>query len=608
MGNDIVLKSVNDLLDQHFYIPYYQRGYRWTSQQVKDLLDDIWAFSTKPKGIETEFYCLQPIVVKHKQWEESGNAISGWEVIDGQQRLTTIHIILSYLAKEFLKVDSLVEEYGKELYSIRYETRPKSHTFLKDIKADNSNIDFYHISAAYNTVKEWFTNGLNTKDRTDRNNFLATLLGKKENERSVQVIWYKVEPPTNSIELFTRLNIGKIPLTNAELIKALFLSSSSFSADSNEDAIRKKMEISQLWDEIEQKLNDENFWCFITNNKQSSYSTKIELLFDLISHKGAQNVDPLHTFLYFSRESKKPSISLWKLWLSIEQYFQTLCQWNTDKNLYHKIGYLITVGQSLSDLIALSLKAKKTDFEAELDKLMAASISFHNSDLGIEDLNFEDHYTLIYNILVLFNIESIRKHDNITEYYPFKAHKNLGWSLEHIHAQNSEGLEQTKKEPWLKWLQYHRQLIEEIVANENDINLHPYWTNALLEIDSLGSDKITWEKFKLLSSKITNMFTDDSDDEYNDLHSISNLALLSQADNSALNNSVFEVKRREIIRIDKSGSYIPICTKRVFFKYYNSNQSNQQYYFWSSNDRENYLAEIKNTLKSFLPVENLILN
>ena len=228
MTDKLVLKSINELLGEHFYIPYYQRGYRWTAQQVNDLLNDIWGFAKKPITTETEFYCLQPIVIKNKKWTESGQNMAGWEVVDGQQRLTTIYIIIYYLAQEFLKVDSLVDDYGKEIYSLRYQTRQTSEEFLKNITADKSNIDFYHIGTAYSTIKDWFTNGLNAKDRTDKNKFLDTLLGKKQDTRSVQVIWYMVEPTINSVELFTRLNIGKIPLTNAELIKALFLSSSSF--------------------------------------------------------------------------------------------------------------------------------------------------------------------------------------------------------------------------------------------------------------------------------------------------------------------------------------------------------------------------------------------
>lgn len=48
--NKIELKSVSELLGMKFFIPSYQRGYRWTEQQVKDLLEDILEFAKKEKA------------------------------------------------------------------------------------------------------------------------------------------------------------------------------------------------------------------------------------------------------------------------------------------------------------------------------------------------------------------------------------------------------------------------------------------------------------------------------------------------------------------------------------------------------------------------------
>jgi len=606
MNEPLELKAINQLLGEHFYIPHYQRGYRWTSLHVNALLDDIWAFATKSKHRikHGEFYCLQPIAVKTKIWEECGENISGYEVIDGQQRLTTIYIILSYLAKEFLKVESLTEDYGKEIYSLRYETRPGSEIFLKEITKDKSNIDYYHIHLAYDTVKKWFTNGKNTVDRTDKNKFLDTLLGKQEDERSVQVIWYKVDSKQeseeaelkNSIELFTRLNMGKIPLTNAELIKALFLSSSSFENNSHDDAIRMKMEISQIWDNIEQNLSDDNFWSFVTNKKKDKYATKIELLFDLIADKKKEERDPLYTFLFFLKKSKDQK-NLWDFWLLIEQYYLTLFEWYKNKNLYHKIGYLITVGESPRELIELSNSVKKNEFENFLDKQISSAISY-----DIEGLSYKKRtdYWKIEKILLLFNVESIRENKSITEFYPFKFHKNIQWSIEHIHAQNSESMDKTKQDPWFKWLHYHEKLIRELVDNNTNSKVLKQWENILEQIEEINNEKLTWEKFSTLSNIIIGIFSDQSDGQTDVMHSISNLALLSQPDNAALNNSVFEVKRRDIIEMDKKGNYIPICTRRVFFKYYNDKPSTQQYYFWGQEDRVNYLSEIKKVLNGYL--------
>lgn len=85
----IRLKSVYELLGEKYYIPDYQRGYRWGKQQVLDLLEDISAFQSSESGKGSGFYCLQPLVVKYNEQDK-------WEVVDGQQRLTTIFLILQY--------------------------------------------------------------------------------------------------------------------------------------------------------------------------------------------------------------------------------------------------------------------------------------------------------------------------------------------------------------------------------------------------------------------------------------------------------------------------------------------------------------------------------
>lgn len=90
--NSVELKTVNELAQYAFYIPAYQRGYRWTIQEVEDLLNDIYEFTPREINDSSEktWYCLQPVVVKHLQEQT-------YEVIDGQQRLTTAYLILYYL-------------------------------------------------------------------------------------------------------------------------------------------------------------------------------------------------------------------------------------------------------------------------------------------------------------------------------------------------------------------------------------------------------------------------------------------------------------------------------------------------------------------------------
>ena len=119
--NKIGLKSVAQLLDMKFFIPSYQRGYRWTERQVKDLLEDIYDFSKKEEYRKGEFYCVQPLVVREMNEEEKKqNSLEGkwYEVIDGQQRLTTIYLILTFLKED-------------KLYQLNYQRGLLIKKFLK---------------------------------------------------------------------------------------------------------------------------------------------------------------------------------------------------------------------------------------------------------------------------------------------------------------------------------------------------------------------------------------------------------------------------------------------------------------------------------------------
>ncbi|NAX45432.1 DUF262 domain-containing protein, partial [Photobacterium halotolerans] len=191
--NELELKSINDLLELSFYIPAYQRGYRWSKRQVIELLNDIYEFCLNKTKADQDFYCLQPVVVKARGEQ--------WELVDGQQRLTTILLILGYFNSRFS------EDFRKQLYSIEYETRPESREYIStlDESQKNKNIDFHYIFESYSEIRSWF------KDKVNRVNDIESVF-----LNDVKVIWYQVNESENVTEVFTRLNMGKIPLVNAE--------------------------------------------------------------------------------------------------------------------------------------------------------------------------------------------------------------------------------------------------------------------------------------------------------------------------------------------------------------------------------------------------------
>ena len=537
-----------------FYVPSYQRGYRWGEDEVLRLLNDVYTNGKKN-------YCLQPVVVR-----KNGNA---FELIDGQQRLTTLYLIYRYMK-------NVNPFFSEPAFHLIYETRAKSEEFLRlvDLNRRDENIDFWFISNAYEVIKHWFEEDMQIR-------VLHIFEYLKED---VKIIWYEVGENEDSISLFTRLNIGKIPLTSAELVKAMFLSNSN-----NQVEREKQEEISLQWDNMEKELHNDAFWYFLTNHTNSQYQTRIDLILDLISDKPSDNREKYYTF--FKIDALEKTMPLEAVWRKIQQTFLILKDWFENHELYHKIGYLIASEKiSLRDIYRLSEGKTKKNFMAELDAQIKDSIAIPGN---YADLSYEKQLESkrISTLLLLFNVESVRQNGEHTQWFPFDKFKfnhsgKVSWSLEHIHAQQSEGMR--TQEVWKKWLELH---IPSIQAVTGDVGLIEEMKAAI------DQPKLERADFDSLQQRVIAQLSVQGNTEY--LHSIGNLALLKSGDNSALNNSTFDVKRNLIIKMDMEGQYIPFCTKMVFLKYY-TQSANNQLHFWGQADRIAYIQAMNRVLKPYL--------
>ncbi len=565
------IKLVGEI-DGKFFVPSYQRGYRWSNEEVLRLLEDILSNGQNN-------YCLQPIVVKKIN--------DKYELIDGQQRLTTLFLIYSYLNKAS---GNFID---KAKFSLEYQTRKDSAEFLLSLDSSikEKNIDYFFIYQAYEKIEEWFTTK-EPKRQVTMTNF------NKYFEENIKVIWYEVNDSIDPIALFTRLNIGKIELTSAELVKAMFLSSASdkIVGTKNTDLQKqldrqKREEISLQWDNIEKELHDEKLWFFLTNNSVYNYQTRIDLLLDMIVKKPINTKEKYYTFFAFDK--MRDNNDLLVIWRKIQNSFLVLKDWFDSHELYHKIGYLIASDtKTLNEIFEISLNKKKDEFLDKLNEMVKESV---RSDIDYGEMSYENatHYKSLKKLLLLFNVESVRQNGEQTQWFPFDKFKfdqdkKNSWSLEHIHAQQSEGMK--TQEVWKEWLSLHLNSIKSLNKVDN--------LAIQIEIEkAIKSDRIDRVEFEGLQTKVFDLLSTKGSIEY--LHSISNLALLNTSDNAALNNSTFDVKRNEIIKMDKKGKFIPFCTKMVFLKYYTPSESSQLH-FWGSSDRAAYVEAMNNVLSEFL--------
>ncbi|MDE7474126.1 MAG: DUF262 domain-containing protein [Duncaniella sp.] len=564
-----------------FYLPDYQRGYRWTSEEIERLLDDIYESAGQP-------YCLQPIVVKKKD--------DRYELIDGQQRLTTIYLICKYMEV------TLNSDLYEPSFKLEYETRKESAKFLESIDSalKNQNIDFYFIASAYEYINQYFSK----KTQDNRRELAASLT--KLNEyftSSVSVIWYEVDSAEDGIELFERLNIGKIPLTSSELVKALFLKDSARDTMSG-----RQEEVSLQWDMIEHELRNPSFWGFLSNIDGDQIPTRIDLILDLMVDEQYNERDKYRTFFYFDKKIKSLSETtsenpLLEMWSRVYHVFLTLREWYANHEFYHKIGYLITVGVPLRKIFNLwknddVTPLAKDKFLKELDRMISESIGINDKE-ELLGLSYDNRKGRLQKVLTLFNVETERLMDEGKRRFPFDKHKESTWSLEHIHAQNAESLKKNKD--ILAWLESHIALLKSDEIISFDAN------NELIEemeilIAQLNSDKDPGNvrnRFDKIQQEVIGLFTSKEEISKEDtyLHELANMALLDVTHNAALSNSVFDVKRHRVIEYDKEGRYIPICTKNVFFKYYT--QENPSLFFWGESDRRDYVEAIDEKISPY---------
>lgn len=607
MDNTIQLYSISELLEMKFFIPSYQRGYRWSQRQVTDLLDDIYGFATRKKIGEKEFYCLQPIVVREHEWismnGEHQETHKGWELVDGQQRLTTLRILLNYLVQEHLKGETLKKEYGKDVFTLDYETREDTEALMTSIaKGNDDNIDFYHIAETYKFITEWFLEQEGLRDV--REAILRTLvydIKRQKNEGVVQVIWYQIGDNDNPIDTFIRINMGKISLSNAELIKAIFLQERNFGSD--DMAKLRQLEIAGEWDRIENTLQNDEFWGFL-NDLNSSKASRIEFILD-IARMAAQKKDPslvkkigadqYATFRYFYNAFEQQSgfTFLKEQWSEIMSYFQSFLEWYENPIWYHYIGFLIYSRVDILTILDLTNKkdATKSSITIELkDMISTRFISVTWSVTEKEEfylnLTYKKNRETVRELLLLFNIQYIVeqcKNENLIYKFPFKAFRKQDWDVEHIDSYTENSLsDAASQKDWL-------------VASLNDL---PQLDKVLIERINSYLDGTSKENFELLQGEVIAIAGEEAnDEELKD--NIGNLTLLDKGTNRAYGNALFVSKRRTIIVKDKLGVFIPLGTKNVFLKYFDLKGHSRTR--WGKEDIISYRKVISEVLAEFLP-------
>lgn len=652
--SELMLKSVYDLLDKNYFIPSYQRGYRWGKRQVQDLLEDLYKFATDNNKTEGAFYCLQPVVVKKcdEKTISDNNLFSElddnvwYEVIDGQQRLTSLYILFKYLINKS-RIGDMKEEYGKNLFQIAYQTLGISKAVLENPEIpDNSSPNSFYITDAYKNIAEWFeslpTNKSIPQVKKIRDMFLDLLVSDKNSNNSfgyVQVIWYESTDP-DPIKIFTRLNIGKIPLRNAELIKALFLQK----RDDTELSEIQQIQIAKEWDQIESTLQDKRIWAFLNENIPDM-PAHIEFIFNVIfnvegekekkklserpecqSLRSKEQVawikkkfedkygtDDYAAFRFFSeRFEKADRDTIKKQWDTVREYYETFNEWYNNPLWYHYIGFLIYCKEPIINIYEQYQGKTKRDFVSSLISLIQDKLKVTLTASGDIEKNgtpvVYDNKTkeCLKQLLVLYNIEYIvqKNKDNDISYvvFPFDLFKIEKWDIEHVDSFTTNPL--TDKAQQKEWLETAIEDLDEIGINYKTVaKITDLERTAITNFIEGTGTQATFDEIKLIVSKLADEALTAEESSKDAKNSIGNLTLLNADINRSYGNSIFPSKRKIISERDAEGRFIPICTKNVFLKNFANGGSGT--IAWQLDDMDNYKKNIVSVIKKFL-IEEIV--
>ena len=625
------VKAINDIPEVTvFTVPAYQRGYRWGKSHVDKLLKDI--DEKRSQGSSTSYF-LQPIVLK-----KTGE--NRFELVDGQQRLTTLWMMKHYLAEKRNR-PALASP-----YTLVYETRQESTQFLNNLACGKTSdspqtIDEDYFAKVYTCIDTWFESLIKESKEPDDD----YIEWAKYLNNQVKIIWYEIHNEKETGEtIFMNLNRGRIPLTNSELIKALLL---AHVADGNESELEsRQIELTSQWDEMEQELHNPAFWAFLAGNaiiKQDD-SPRLNYIFDLFCPAEDDHEDDYRTFNAYD--------TMIKAWTRTEQYdsrgnfilqgiwrndirakFLRLKEWFNDRAFYHKIGYLIAVKENVRDrkqLLSNFLMSQnmKSAFMAEVDSAIKNDLKGGRSNdpaIDLAELSYERHDDLLEKILLLFNVLSCMEEGksidhqafsgvNTMERYSFEQHHVGNWSLEHVNPQSEGRLTgrqiKEKTSDWMAWLKEHAKYLSlKLYEDESKESARLQLKKEVGDIFIKGETHLTEALFQDLRERIVSYFNKDFTESE---HTIGNLALLSKEQNSSLGNNIFVSKRDTILKMCAGGAFVPLCTRRLFLKYYcqevDRKDDGEQpldiltysFVVWTKNDAALYADAIETALNNYL--------
>ncbi|CAM4044263.1 DUF262 domain-containing protein [Psychrobacter arenosus] len=244
----VILLTPKELLDgkEHYLIPMYQRNYAWGNSEIEQLIVDIMdAQIDAKKSNDYKNYYLGTLVVFERPQLSSKRKV--FEVIDGQQRFTTLSLLIIYLKNHFKTIGNNYEMSWYLEQNIEFESRPKSSQTLELLL--NDNLETYEhiykdklnpaIINGYKSISEVMKSKFITPDNESQPSNTTIQEFCDYLFQYVQIARVPVPDETDLNHYFEVMNNRGEQLEKHEIIKARLLSVVE-KADENEIALADK--------------------------------------------------------------------------------------------------------------------------------------------------------------------------------------------------------------------------------------------------------------------------------------------------------------------------------------------------------------------------------
>lgn len=566
-----------------FIIPYLQRAYKWKEKQAKQMLEDFSEFLKQEKT----YYCMQPLAVVKTEDNK-------YELLDGQQRLTTLLILWRILFEDNKENTFYPYIFEYERDSSESNTLLNRYSFITESdeikKGEHRNIDEYYMSKVYGAIKQYFIDNSDNQ----KEDFKKLLKGEGKH---ILFLWYEVNEEEKHTT-FAHLNSGKIELTCSELIKAILLSDDNKESSDN-NGLPDKSLVAAQYAEMEEAFNDDRLWYMLQTDEPLYNGSRMDLLFNMVLNisRKTYEADPKAAFYEVYTEKR---VDLSKFWKDCRTCFVRIMDLYKNPYSYHYMGYLTyTEGNNkIDDWVKAYKESGLKGCIEQLKSKVRESIS----GLGdFEKITYSDtSKATLRKIFILHNIQTILIHYEAIkkanlglrfsyEQFPFELLYSQRWDIEHIASQTENPL--TKQKDCEDWIASVKADYPEIFAQRPELNN---------EIDLFEKDyKI--EKFKQIYNEIIGSAEKNSPQNKDGL---GNLVLLDSHTNRSYHNSLYKRKRKIILaasNIDNQNNeyqvtYIPRCTLNVFLKTYNTGMD-VNLVEWTQDDYNKYLGDIKEKLE-----------